>query len=495
MKLVPESVRWRLTLWYSIALATMLGVFAIGSLGVLRVVLLDRTERFLEAACESFVTELGFEHAATATIPDAVRAALRDIRFSDVRFVVFDASGRPVLPLDDPASLGPHAGSSPAPSAMLQRLATAIAGTDSTPATVTLPDTDADYHAALRRTALGGAMHTVAAVQSLRALGDTLRGVAAAYVVAIPLLLAGAVVGGYGLAKRALSPVAEMSRHARAIGATNLHERLPVRNARDELGDLAAMVNDLLARIESSFEQRRQFFADASHELRTPTAIVRAESEVALARDTRPEAEYREALRVIQEAGERLSRIVDDLFLLARADSGQYVLRRDPLYVDELAADAIRAVRAVAAQRSVTIEQHLVAEAAYTGDAELLQRMLFNLLDNAIKHSPPGTAVTVRLDRIAGAYQLGVSDAGPGIPADSQARIFDRFYRANVTGPLTGGRNGGGAGLGLAIARWVASVHSGTLELVRSTPAGSEFRVTLPDGPNRESLVASTRRR
>lgn len=490
MRLMPESVRWRLTLWYFMALGAALGVFAIASLAVLRSVLLDRTERFLEAARESFVTELGFEHTATPTMPEAVRAALRDIRFSDIDFVVFDASGRPVSSADE-ASFGAHADTGRLSAATLSNLIARLPAADSAPVTVTLPDTDTEYHAALGQITLGGARYTVAAVQSLRSLADTLRGVATAYVIAIPLMLGFAVIGGYALAKRALSPVAEMSRRARAISATSLHERLPVRNPRDELGDLAAMVNDLLSRIETSFDQRRQFFADASHELRTPAAIVRAESEVALARATRPEAEYREALRIIQEAAARLSRIVEDLFLLARADSGHYVARRDLLYLDELAGDTVRALRAVAAQRSVTIQQHLTPEAAYRGDSELLQRMVLNLLDNAIKHSPPGAVVVVDLKRTAGAYRLSVTDAGPGIPAEARARIFDRFYRAEATDSFAGPPTGSGAGLGLAIARWVASIHGGTLDLARSSAAGSEFVVSLPDLPDSQSLAGA----
>jgi signal transduction histidine kinase len=420
-------------------------------------------------------------------MPDAVRAALRDIRFSDIHFFVFDASGRPVLRPDDVMSLGSHADTARPSAALLRNLVVSLPRADSAAAMMTLPDTDGDYHAALRRTVLDGERYTVAAVQSMRGLRDTLRRVTAAYVIAIPLMLGFAVVGGYGLAKRALAPVTEMSRRARAISATSLHERLPVSNPRDELGDLAAMVNDLLGRIEASFDQRRQFFADASHELRTPTAIVRAESEVALARATRPEAEYREALRVIQEAGVRLSRIVEDLFLLARADSGHYIPRRELLYLDELIGDTIRALRAVAAQRDVTIDHDLVAEAAYTGDAELLQRMVLNLLDNAIKHSRPSAVVVVRLERAAGGYRLSVADSGPGIPHEARARIFDRFYRAEPTEPIPGGSGeatGSGAGLGLAIARWVASIHGGMLDLAHSTTSGSEFLVTLPETPS-----------
>jgi len=479
MKLWPESVRWRLTLWYTMALAAMLGVFAAASLVVLSRVLRDGTARFLEGARDSFVTELGFEYAATRTVPDAVAGAHRDIRFSDIEFLLFDASGRVVEPTGGPLALG-HAAAHLASAALLQRIEEVVRAAGADPATVVVPDTEGDYHVALARTELGGGTYAVAAVRSLSSLHDTLRGVATAYVIAIPLLLALAVVGGYALARRALAPVIEMSRRARTISATDLHERLPIENARDELGDLAAMVNDLLARIEASVEERRRFVADASHELRTPAAIIRAESEVTLARPSRPEGEYREALRVIHEAGERLSRIVEDLFLLARADGGQYSLRREPIYLDELAADVARAMRAVAAQRSLEIEQDLLPDAMFSGDAELLRRMLLNLVDNAIKHAPAQSAVRVALDCADGTYRLRVADVGPGVPVEARARIFDRFYRADVTRVRSDGQAGSGAGLGLAIARWVAEAHGGCLELMQSTTAGSEFCVTLP---------------
>ena len=482
MKLWPESVRWRLTLWYTLALAAMLGIFAAGSLAVLRRVLHDRMEQFLEGARDSFVTELGFEYAATRTIGDAVNAAHRDIRFSDIQFLVFDPAGRAVHPPGAAIPLGNHVGVPVGGVPPLQRIEAFVRSASQPPITAVLPDSDDDYQVALARTALGGTTYSVAAVQSLRELRETLRGVAAAYVIAIPLLLALAVAGGYALASSALGPVIAMSRRARTISATDLHERLPVENPRDELGDLAAMVNGLLQRIEASFEERRRFVADASHELRTPAAIIRAESEVALARSARPEAEYREALGVIQEAGERLSRIVDDLLLLARADGGHYVLHREPIYLDELAADGIRAMRAVAAQRFVDIEQQLLPDATFAGDPELLQRMLLNLLDNAIKHSPPGSAVRVTLARADGDYRLSVSDAGAGVPLEDQDRIFDRFYRADGARQRSEGRAGSGAGLGLAIARWVAQAHGGTVELAQSSPHGSEFCVRLPAG-------------
>jgi signal transduction histidine kinase len=255
---------------------------------------------------------------------------------------------------------------------------------------------------------------------------------------------------------------------------------LPVENPHDELGELATVINGLLARVETSFDQQRRFVADASHELRTPTAIIRAEAEIALAREARAESEYREALRVVQDAGHRLSRIVDDLFLLARADAGHRPLQRELLYLDELAADAARAMQGLAAPRSIKLEVVPMPEAPFIGDAELLGRMLLNLLDNAIKYSPDAGTVTVSLGRTDSGYELRVADEGPGIPIEAQQHIFERFFRVDKARSRGERSATSGAGLGLAIARWVALAHGGTLELRQSGPDGSEFVVVLP---------------
>jgi signal transduction histidine kinase len=274
--------------------------------------------------------------------------------------------------------------------------------------------------------------------------------------------------------------MAEMSRATREIGAGNLHERLPVPNPGDEVGQLAEVVNDLLARLESAFEQQRRFVADASHELRTPVATVCAEADVALGRDDREEAEYRDSLRVVRDAGRRLSRIVDDLFLLARADSGHLPLRPAPLYLDELIVDVARSMRAMASTRGVRVIVETPGDAPATGDASLLERLLLNLLDNAIKHTRPGSEVRVRLAKDNGHYVVRVIDAGPGIPPEARAKVFERFYRVDRARSRGAATATGGAGLGLAIGRWIAEAHGGTLECARSDDSGSEFITRLP---------------
>ena len=203
-------------------------------------------------------------------------------------------------------------------------------------------------------------------------------------------------------------------------------------NPRDELGLLAGTFNELLARLETSVEQQRQFMADASHELRTPVTIARTAARVALQQPTRSETEYRETLEIVEQEAIRLSRIVDDMFTLTRADAGNHPVQKTPMYLDEVVDDVVRAARVVAATRDVSITVECVHSAAFTGDEELIRRLIVNVLDNAIRYSPEKGAVRVALDRAGDVYAVSVSDQGPGIAAEAQSRIFERFYRVDT---------------------------------------------------------------
>jgi heavy metal sensor kinase len=322
-------------------------------------------------------------------------------------------------------------------------------------------------------------MYSVVGRYPLREARETMLRIRQMFWVAIPLMLVFAATSGSWLAKRSLAPVGAMAAQAAEITASNLHERLPVSGG-EELVGLAHVVNDLLDRLERSFDQQRRFMADASHELRTPTAVVRSEADITLSRPHRSEAEYREAIAVMQDASRRLTRIVDDLFLLARADSGHQLVRVAPLYLEEVVDDATRAVRPLADRRGVRIDVNQPDESPFRGDADLLGRLVLNLLDNAIKHSPQAGVVDVRLDRSNGEYELTVADRGAGIPPDLQHRIFDRFYRVDSARAREEESATSGAGLGLSIARWIAEVHGGRLDLAESRPGRTEFRLTLP---------------
>jgi signal transduction histidine kinase len=270
-----------------------------------------------------------------------------------------------------------------------------------------------------------------------------------------------------------------MADRARRIGAEDLSARLPVSNPADELGRLAETFNELLGRLEASLTLQREFMADASHELRTPVTTARTAASVALQQPHRDEREYRETLEIVEQQTVRLSRIVEDMFTLARADAGNYPVRRGAMYLDEVVDEAVRAARVLATPKRVDVEVRSLASASLVGDEDLMRRLIGNLLDNAIRHAPAGSIVRVDFDRSSSGYAIAISDAGPGIPPDSQQHIFDRFYRADrsrARGPADGG-----AGLGLALARWIARVHGGDVTLTRSSSAGSTFTIVLPD--------------
>jgi heavy metal sensor kinase len=298
------------------------------------------------------------------------------------------------------------------------------------------------------------------------------------YVVPVALALAG--LGGWFLARKSLAPVVAMSERARRIGAGNLDQRLPVENPRDELGRLATAFNELLARLAAAFAQQRQFMADASHEMRTPLSVARITAGVTLEKSHRDEGEYRDAIRMIDEQARRLTRIVEDMFILARADAGRYPLRKTKFYLDEMIEETARTASVLASSKQVAIDIVNSSEAFFYGDEDLLRQMVLNLLDNAIKHTPPSGAVRLRVNRRKREYLIEVSDTGAGIPAEAQPRIFERFYRGDKARSRSEGVNGSGAGLGLAIARWIAEAHEGSLELVRSDEIGTTFLVTLP---------------
>ena len=315
----------------------------------------------------------------------------------------------------------------------------------------------------------------------------------------IPIALVIACAGGYFLARKSLAPVVAMSEKAARMGAQNLHERLPVLNPRDELGYLASTFNDLLERLTRSLEQQRRFMADASHELRSPVSIIRGEAEVALSQARTPE-EYRGSLAIALDEARRLSQIVDDLFTLARADAGQYPLRPRDFYLEELAVECVRAARSMAAARGITLSYEPDGEMPIHGDEALVRRLTMNLLDNAIKYTPEGGKINVACQRAGNEYSLTVRDSGPGIPAEAQEKIFERFFRLDpartqdrralgtveTAAPATTG-----AGLGLAIARWIAEAHHGRLVLAQSDASGSTFAAFLP--ANGDAAAESTK--
>jgi len=342
------------------------------------------------------------------------------------------------------------------------------------------PDADDGCRGVFKRFSdAGGASYIGVVAQSTELISDQLDLLRDLFLVAVPFAVILAGAGGWFLARRSLAPVVAMAESARQISARNLAERLPVHNPRDEVGSLATTFNQVLDRLSTAFTQQRQFMADASHELRTPLSVMRTAAEVTLERDHREEPEYREALATVKQQARRLTGIVENMFALARADMGQLSTHCADLYLDEVVNEALRAASVLAARKEIRIEQAITGEAPYRGDEGLLRQMVLNLLDNAIKYTPPGGTVKVRLETRATEYAIQVMDTGPGIPGEDQRYIFDRFFRSDKA--RTGKSDEqGGAGLGLSIACSIAELHGGQLKLARSDSSGSTFTVLLP---------------
>jgi heavy metal sensor kinase len=291
----------------------------------------------------------------------------------------------------------------------------------------------------------------------------------------LPLLLLVAGVAGFWFAHQALAPVAAMTAQAERISAQNLHERLCTGKTNDELSQLAQVFNQLLERLERSFDSMRAFTADASHELRTPLAIIRGEADVALAQD-RPAAEYRETLAIVQDEARRLSTLVDEMLALARADAGQRPLQLTELYLNDLVEECCRAAKVLAIGKQLSLSLEPAEDIQLRGDEDLLRRLILNLLDNAIKYTPSGGKIVLKLARQTDCAELRVIDTGVGIPAEATTRVFERFYRVDKARS----RAAGGSGLGLPIAKWVVEAHHGTITLASKPGQGSTFTVRLP---------------
>ena len=462
-----DTVRARLTLWYVSLLAAILTGVLVMTYVLLARAMYARVDDSLRVFIQIVGTSLANDIGEGQSIDDAARSTASELASRSYLVAIYDGNGRllgeagreddiviPLPPLDTIPSQN-----SPA--------LTTIVEAD---------DLDDRHRLALQHvTVPPGVDYVIVVGSSLEPTDEeleSLRGILS-YVVPLSLVIAG--LGGWFLARRSLSPVVAMADRARQIGVGSLSARLPVANPRDELGKLASTFNELLSRLEASVEQQRQFMADASHELRTPVTIARTAASVALQQPTRHESEYRETLDIIEQETVRLSRIVDDLFTLTRADAGTYRVRKAPIYLDELIEDVARATRVVAATRNVSIVAECIHPASYTGDEDLIRRLVSNVLDNAIRYSPEGGAVRVALDRSSDVYSISVTDQGPGIPVEAQARIFERFYRVDAAR-----KRDGGAGLGLALARWIAHAHDGDIALATSSRLGSTFVITLP---------------
>lgn len=289
------------------------------------------------------------------------------------------------------------------------------------------------------------------------------------------LAIIGSWFGGRFMAKKALKPISRMIKELQEIEPEHLRKRLSLHPAKDEINELSGVINEMLSRLENAFNQIRQFTADASHELRTPIAIMKAGIEVSLSKE-RAIHGYQQVLANTMEDLGRLSKIVENLFILAKADAGQYALHKERISLRPVIMDIAEQLKLIAEPKNIFVSTEKMDNAFVEGDELLIRMMLLNLIDNAVKYTQPKGAIQLSLCKDNGWVKITIQDTGIGISQEDSVSIFDRFYRANKarTADHTGG------GLGLNICQWVVKSHYGTITVESKLHEGSVFTVALP---------------
>jgi len=323
---------------------------------------------------------------------------------------------------------------------------------------------------------------------SLEDVEDALRTLFIILVIAVPSALLVASLGGQFLANQALKPVDHITQTARMITSQNLNQRIKSLKVKDEISRLIETFNEMISRLDQSFHQIKQFSSDASHELKTPLTILKGEVEVAL-RKERTSQDYEQILRSNLEEINRMSKIVDNLLLLARTETGEIRLFKEEVNLSQIVSEVVTQLTKLAHAKDLQIvaTNHHEDIPLY-GDALRIREMLLNLIENSIKYTEPGGSISVSLEKNAphslpgeeeGSYdgvKIVVSDTGIGIAKEDQERIFGRFFRVDKA------RSGeqGGSGLGLSICKWIVEAHQGEISVESELGKGSRFIVRLP---------------
>src|SRR5467141_3720222 len=462
MRFSPRNVRSRLTLWYVLVLASLLALYAgVASLFLFLSLREDFDHNLLQDV-ETVEGMLTKEPNGLVSLHSSHPGA------GEPRIGHFIEVWSPhgSLLYRSAALQGRTLGGPPGPEEGLH---------DPTPVTTRLPKgtrvrlASSVYHIEDQRVVLRAAYSEERLWRELGEFGQFL-------LLGFPIAVLLAGFGGYALARKALSPIDSMATQAKTISAERLGDRLSIENPEDELGKLGTVFNGMLGRLQAAFDQLRRFTSDASHELRTPLTAIRSVGEVAL-QDQRSPAEYRDVIGSMLEEVDRLTRLAESLLARSRADAGHVQLQREDIRLLRLAEEASSVVEVLAEEKRQQIDIAGNANLLVSVDRLILRQAIVNLLDNAIKYSPAGSQILVRV-KSGGDRQifLEVIDQGPGIPSEHQPHVFDRFFRVDKART----REWGGAGLGLSITRWAVEVHGGDITLESEEGHGSTFRISLP---------------
>jgi heavy metal sensor kinase len=461
----PRSIRFRLTAWYSAVLALALAVFGMFAWFAVRTILFHAIDETLADRVE------GVRHFMDEQIGALSVEEIRD-EFKEHSVL---GPGGDLFQVCDAAGVWLYR------SAPLENAGTPIQLPTAVPNAGVVEDrkvAGTNLRFLSRAVSVLGKPYTIQVAAPTHELLEGVVRFKWALILLSPVVLLAAAAGGWWMSRRALHPVDQITATARSIGELNLGKRLPIPETRDELERLSETLNEMLDRIESAFRRVTQFTADASHELRTPVALIRATSEVAL-RKNRSELEYRQALNEVHAESVRTTDLIEDLLTLARADAGKEALDRDIVDLGSLAAEVTARAEKLAQQKGLSLVCEAPAGlASVRGDRGALRRLLFILLDNAVKYTPTGGAVHVGIMQQVDGPTVEVRDSGIGIAREDLPHIFERFYRSDKSRS----RDSGGAGLGLSLAKWIVDAHGGSIHVVSEPDRGSTFTVLLPRG-------------
>jgi two-component system heavy metal sensor histidine kinase CusS len=451
------SIRWKLTCWYAGVLAVVLTGFSLAVYLVMRHQALERIDDGLKEELSDVIFEV--KRASDAKGLDEWLHR-RFFRHEGFDFQITKLNGDRVFANARLANT---------------RLPLPSTAAD-TPSYLSVPgDSSGRWRIVNVQTQGPDGPLTIQVARSLASSDHELEELLVTFLLTGPLTLLVAVGGGYFLARRVLRPLKAMTRAANQITADRLSQRVEVDNPDDELGALAQTLNRMIERLERSFMEIRLFTADASHELRTPLTAIRTEAEVALSKLPAGH-EHQQLLASILEESDRLARLTDQLLTISREDAGVARQIRERVDLTALVGGVVETMRVLAETKSLRLQLDENGLVEIQGDGARLRQVFFNLIDNAIKYTPEGGAIEIRVEKSANKVRVIVKDSGIGIPAEHLPHVFDRFYRVDKARS----REQGGTGLGLTIARSIVVAHGGSIELTSAPGQGTTFLVTLP---------------
>ena len=464
MKAMPgRTLRGRLTLLYGVLLTVGLAFYAVGTSVYLLHDLRKQQDVSLDREIETVEGLISLSPEGEVKLRSEEGEASSENPEHGYLLEIWSASGKPMFLSRglDGSSLGPPPDAAQKPF-------------DRSPHSYRLSN-GSRVRVAARRHSVEGRVLLLRLAVSEEPLWDEFWDMVSVLSIGLPITVLLIGFAGYAVAERALQPVDEMAQRARKISAERLNERLSIQNPNDELGNLGLAFNETLARLEKSFEQLRRFTADASHELRTPLTAIRSVGEVAL-QNPGDTAYYRDIIGSMLEEANRLTRLVESLLTISRADAGQIQLQYTAVNVLDLAKESATLLEVLAEEKQQTITVQGDASITISADRLILRQALINLIDNAVKYSPAGGLIEVRVKAAADEVQIEIQDSGPGIPAEHADKVFQRFYRIDKART----HSEGGTGLGLSIVDWAISAHGGSVELESLPHSGCTFRMHFP---------------